>query len=32
MARAIAEAHGGTLELRSAAGEGAIFELRLPVS
>ena len=32
MARAIAEAHGGTLELRSAPGEGAIFELRLSVS
>jgi signal transduction histidine kinase len=30
MARAIAEAHGGTLAVEPAPGEGALFTLRLP--
>ena len=30
VARAVAEAHGGRLELTSAAGEGAVFTLALP--
>jgi signal transduction histidine kinase len=32
IARSIAEAHGGTLELRSAPATGATFVLRLPVA
>ncbi len=32
IARAIAEAHGGTLTLRSVPGEGATFTIALPVS
>ena len=32
VARAIAEAHGGTLTIDSAPGEGAIFTIALPVS
>lgn len=32
IARAIAEAHGGTLTLRSTPGEGATFTIALPVS
>lgn len=31
LARAVAEAHGGTLSVESAPGQGATFELRLPV-
>ncbi len=31
IARSIAEAHGGTLEVRSKPGEGSIFTLALPV-
>jgi len=31
IARSIAEAHGGTLEVRSAPGEGATFTLALPL-
>jgi signal transduction histidine kinase len=31
IARAIAQAHGGTLEVRSAPGEGATFTLSIPV-
>jgi signal transduction histidine kinase len=31
IARSIAEAHGGTLEVRSVPGEGATFVLELPV-
>jgi signal transduction histidine kinase len=30
IARSIAEAHGGTLTVRSAPGEGAAFLLELP--
>jgi heavy metal sensor kinase len=30
LSRAIAESHGGTLELADAAGAGAVFRLRLP--
>jgi signal transduction histidine kinase len=32
ISRAIAEAHGGTLDVRSAPGAGAIFTLSLPAS
>jgi two-component system OmpR family sensor kinase len=32
IARSIAEAHGGTLDLRSDPGAGATFTVRLPVS
>jgi signal transduction histidine kinase len=32
IARAIAEAHGGTLDVESAPGEGATFTLRLPLA
>lgn len=31
IARSIAEAHGGTLEVSSALGRGAVFTLKLPV-
>jgi signal transduction histidine kinase len=31
IARSIAEAHGGTLEVHSAPSEGAVFALVLPV-
>jgi len=31
ISRAIAEAHDGTLEVRSVLGEGSVFTLRLPV-
>jgi signal transduction histidine kinase len=31
IARSIAEAHGGTLEVASALGRGAVFTLKLPV-
>jgi signal transduction histidine kinase len=31
IARSIAEAHGGSLEVRSAAGQGATFTLELPL-
>ena len=30
IARSIAEAHGGSVEVRSAPGEGAVFTLDLP--
>jgi signal transduction histidine kinase len=32
IARSIAEAHGGTLRVRSAPGQGATFRLELPVA
>jgi signal transduction histidine kinase len=32
IARSIAEAHGGTVDVRSRPGEGAIFILTLPVT
>ena len=32
ISRAIAEAHGGTLEVSSAPGEGATFTLTLPLA
>ena len=31
IARAIAQAHGGSLDVRSAPGEGATFTLAIPV-
>jgi signal transduction histidine kinase len=31
IARSIAEAHGGTLDVSSALGRGAVFTLTLPV-
>jgi two-component system OmpR family sensor kinase len=31
IARSIAEAHGGTLEVRTRDGRGTAFELELPV-
>ncbi|MGH3071051.1 MAG: sensor histidine kinase [Gaiellaceae bacterium] len=32
LSRSFAEAHGGSLDVQSAPGEGALFTLRLPVS
>jgi signal transduction histidine kinase len=31
IARSIADAHGGTLDVRSAPGQGATFTLELPL-
>ncbi len=31
IARSIAEAHGGTLDVRSDPGSGAMFTIRLPI-